>query len=61
MVSFMPQLLYSQEYIPQFPLTVRLGGPQSQAGHFREEKNLKPLSGIKTEFLGHPTSSQPLC
>jgi hypothetical protein len=36
---------------PQYPLNMKLGGPQSWSGHYREEKNLlllpqfKPLAG----------------
>jgi hypothetical protein len=33
-------LLLRQE--PQYPLGGRLGGPQSQSGCYREEKNLAP-------------------
>jgi hypothetical protein len=35
----MPELLYPRKK-PQYPLSRRLGGPQSQSGHAREEKNL---------------------
>ena len=31
----------------QYPLNRRLGGPQCQSGHFREEIVLLPLPGIK--------------
>jgi hypothetical protein len=31
----------------QYPLYMGLGGPHSQSGHYREEKNLLPLLGIK--------------
>jgi len=26
--------------VPQYPLNTNLGGPQSQAGYYREEKNI---------------------
>jgi hypothetical protein len=35
----------------------RLGGPQSQTGHYGEEKYLFPLLGIDPLFLGHPVFS----
>jgi hypothetical protein len=32
---------------------MRLGEPQSQSGHHREEKDLMPMSAIKSQFRGH--------
>jgi len=45
MVSFMPQLLYFEGKIPQYPLDRRLGGPQSWSEHSGEEKKSQPLQG----------------
>jgi len=45
-VNFIHWLLYLQGKITWHPLRTRLGGPQSEAGHFGEEQNLLPLLGI---------------
>jgi hypothetical protein len=37
---------------PRDPLDKSLGGPQSRYEHYREKKNLLPLSGIEPLFLG---------
>jgi hypothetical protein len=34
------------------PLNRRLGAPQNQPGHIREEENIFPLLGIEPRFLG---------
>jgi hypothetical protein len=39
---------------PRYPLNMRLGGPQSWSGRFREQKNLSPL--METE----PRTAQPV-
>jgi hypothetical protein len=46
-VSFMPQLLFSQGKSPQYPLDRRLGRPQSWSGHSGEVKNSWPSPGLK--------------
>jgi hypothetical protein len=51
MVSFMPQLLYTQDKNPWYPLDRRLDGPQSLSGYGGEEKNISflPLVGIEPQ------------
>jgi len=46
-VTFTPQLFYTQGKNPWYPLDRRLGGPQSQSGHGGVEKNSQPLSGLE--------------
>jgi hypothetical protein len=48
-----------QEKNPWHPLHRRLGRPQSQFVHYREEKNLLPLSRIELLFYNHPAHSPP--
>jgi hypothetical protein len=43
----MPLPLYPLGQRPRYPLKRRLCGPQSQARHCQEEKNLLPLPGIR--------------
>jgi hypothetical protein len=38
------------ERAPQYSLDRRLGGPQSQSGHYKVEKNLLPLLGIELSY-----------
>jgi hypothetical protein len=58
-VSFTPRPLYPRGKSPQYPLDVRLCGPQSQSGRRGEEKILDP-TGTKTRPLGRPARSQSL-
>jgi hypothetical protein len=51
-VSFTPRSLY-----PRYPLCRKLGGPQSRYERYGEDKNLFPLQGIETQFLGRPGRS----
>jgi hypothetical protein len=46
MVSFMLQLLYLHWKSPKYLLDRGLDGSQRQSGHYAEEKNLLPLSGV---------------
>jgi hypothetical protein len=39
------------------PLDRRLGGAQSQSGHYGEEINLLPLPEMEPRFIGHPVQS----
>jgi hypothetical protein len=39
---------------PRYPLNSRLGGPQRRSGHYGEEENLLPTTGIEPRFLGRP-------
>jgi hypothetical protein len=44
-----------REKSPQYPLNMRLGGPQSRSGRGGEEKNLCPfreLNAIQTDICG---------
>jgi hypothetical protein len=59
LVSFTPLVLYPWRESPQYPSDMRLRGPQMWSGCC-EEKNLLPLLGIETKFLGHPACSPPL-
>jgi hypothetical protein len=54
-VSFTPLPLYTRGKSLRYPLDGRLGGPQSQSGRCREEKNLFPLLGIEPPAV-HPVS-----
>jgi len=42
----MPQLLYPWGKDSRYPLTRKLGGPQSHCGHFLKEKNFLLQSGV---------------
>jgi hypothetical protein len=53
-VRFTPRPLYPQRKVPRFPLHMRLCESQRQSWRCGEEKNLFPLSGIETRFLGRP-------
>jgi hypothetical protein len=46
-VSFIPRPLYPQGKSPQYPLDMRLGGPQSRSGRGGEKKNSQPLLGLE--------------
>jgi hypothetical protein len=37
--------------VPQYPLSRRLGGPQSHSGRFGEEKYLLPLPGFDPRIV----------
>jgi hypothetical protein len=54
-VNFMPLPLYSPRKLFQYPLYMRLGGPQSRSGRCGEDKNVFPLAGIDLRFFGFPT------
>jgi hypothetical protein len=41
---------------PRYPLSMRLGGPQSRSEPCEEIKNIFPLSGIEARFLGCPVT-----
>ena len=58
-VSFMSQSIYVQQKMPQSLLNRRLGGPQSQSGHFEELKNLltlKDLNSRSSSLSSHYTN-----
>jgi hypothetical protein len=57
-VSFTTRLLYPQGKSPRYPLSRRLGGPQSRSGLGGEEKNSQPLLGL--ELPDHPVRSPAL-
>jgi hypothetical protein len=42
---------FNPEEEPWCKLNMKLDGPQSQPGRFREETNLLPLPGIEPQFL----------
>jgi hypothetical protein len=46
-VSFTPRLLYPKGKSHWCPFDRRLDGLQSRSGHGGEEKNSRPLSGLK--------------
>jgi len=52
-VSFTSWLIYPRVKSPWYSSDRRLGGLQGLSGHFREEKNILPLLGIKPCFLHH--------
>jgi hypothetical protein len=52
MISFKPLPFYTRGNIPRYPLNKRLGGPQSQYGHYAEAKILK-LSHEKKSIIGY--------
>jgi hypothetical protein len=43
-----PAALYPQGKSPWYPLSKRLGGPQSQSGHGGEEKISQPVLGLES-------------
>jgi hypothetical protein len=47
----MPQQLYPQGNIPQYPWDKRLSGPQSQSGCYGKEKNLAPTRISTKNYL----------
>jgi hypothetical protein len=47
----MPRPLYPQGKAPWYPWNRRLGVPQNRYGHGGEEKNFKPLLGIKHPII----------
>jgi hypothetical protein len=57
-ISFTLLVIYSASPLRgqqgQYPLYRRLGGPQSQSGHYGEKKNLLPLLGIESWLVGLP-------
>jgi hypothetical protein len=60
-VSLTPPLLYSQGKSPLYVLKRRLDVPQSQYGHFGEEKNLFPLPGFEPQIIQFIAQSQSHC
>jgi hypothetical protein len=47
----------SSGHRPRYPMCRKLGGSQNRSGRYRVEKNLFPLPGIETRFLGRPACS----
>jgi hypothetical protein len=56
-VSLTLLLLYPWGESLPYSLDRRLGEPQSLSGRYAEEKNLFPLPGIESRFLGRPARS----
>jgi hypothetical protein len=49
--------LYAPAASPLVPIVKGLGGPHSWSRCFAERRNILPLLGIKTPFLGSPVCS----
>jgi hypothetical protein len=57
-VSFAPLPFHLRGNCHQQQMYRRLGGAQSAFGHYGEEKNPLPLSGIELRFFGHLARSR---
>jgi hypothetical protein len=54
MINFTVQPIYFRGKRPRHPLNGRLNVSLRWSGHFTEQLNLLPLSGIETRFLSWP-------